>query len=81
MADFKGSSNLEIRIQAEAAAAAAAAAAADAVPVLEHTLENLGSDQISAPSSFEHRVALVEHGIINYFQLENHILNYHPNFL
>jgi hypothetical protein len=54
---------------------------------LEHILENLGSDQISAPSNFKYRVALEKqvNPPSHLFSFEN-ILNYrgtdfHQNFL
>ncbi|KAJ6313915.1 hypothetical protein OIU78_017547 [Salix suchowensis] len=61
---LRDSSNFKIRIQAAAALAVPASAFdygnsfSDVVQGLEHILENLGSDQISAPSNFKYRVAL-----------------------
>lgn len=61
---LRDSSNFKIRIQAAAALAVPASAFdygnsfSDVVQGLEHVLENLGSDQISAPSNFKYRVAL-----------------------
>ncbi|CAI9274657.1 unnamed protein product [Lactuca saligna] len=62
---LRDSSNFKIRIQAAAALAAPATILADygksysdVVQGVEHTLENLGSDQMFAPSSFKYRVAL-----------------------
>lgn len=61
---LRDSSNFKIRIQAAAALTVPASAFdygnsfSDVVQGLEHILENLGSDQISAPSNFKYRVAL-----------------------
>ncbi|CAI0408973.1 unnamed protein product [Linum tenue] len=61
---LRDSSNFKIRIQAAAALAVPASVIdygesfPDVVQGLEHVLENLSSDQISAPSSFKYRVAL-----------------------
>ncbi|KAJ6753435.1 MALARIA ANTIGEN-RELATED [Salix purpurea] len=61
---LRDSSNFKIRIQAAAALAVSASAFdygnsfSDVVQGLEHILQNLGSDQISAPSNFKYRVAL-----------------------
>jgi hypothetical protein len=61
---LRNSSNFKIRIQAAAALAVPASmydygkSFPDVIQGLEHIIENLGSDQISAPSSFKYRVAL-----------------------
>ncbi|KAH1107431.1 hypothetical protein J1N35_011199 [Gossypium stocksii] len=61
---LRDSSNFKIRIQAAAALAVPEAAVdygksfPDIVQGLEHVVENLGSDSISAPSSFKYRIAL-----------------------
>ncbi|KAJ9549714.1 hypothetical protein OSB04_022257 [Centaurea solstitialis] len=61
---LRDSSNFKIRIQAAAALAAPATTLdygesySDVVQGVEHTLENLGTDQMFAPSSFKYRVAL-----------------------
>ncbi|KAL4570566.1 hypothetical protein LXL04_026222 [Taraxacum kok-saghyz] len=61
---LRDSSNFKIRIQAAAALSAPATildygkSYSDVVQGVEHTLENLGSDQMFAPSSFKYRVAL-----------------------
>ncbi|KAJ4839057.1 hypothetical protein Tsubulata_027630 [Turnera subulata] len=61
---LRDSCNFKIRIQAAAALAAPASALdygksfSDVVLGLEHTLENLGTDQILGPSSFKYRIAL-----------------------
>ncbi|KAI3727828.1 hypothetical protein L6452_16448 [Arctium lappa] len=61
---LRDSSNFKIRIQAAAALAAPATTLdygesySDVVQGVEHTLENLGTDQMLAPSSFKYRVAL-----------------------
>ncbi|GLT64682.1 hypothetical protein SLA2020_371600 [Shorea laevis] len=61
---LRDSSNFKIRIQAAAALAVPASALdygknfSDVVQGLEHVMENLGSDQISEPSSFKYRIAL-----------------------
>ncbi|XP_022722364.1 HEAT repeat-containing protein 6 isoform X2 [Durio zibethinus] len=61
---LRDSSNFKIRIQAAAALAVPASALdygksfPDIVQGLEHVVENLGSDQISVPSSFKYRIAL-----------------------
>ncbi|CAK7357536.1 unnamed protein product [Dovyalis caffra] len=61
---LRDSSNFKIRIQAAAALAVPASvfdygnSFSDVIQGLEHVLENLGSDQLSAPSNFKYRVAL-----------------------
>ncbi|CAN1779468.1 HEAT repeat-containing protein 6 [Linum perenne] len=61
---LRDSSNFKIRIQAAAALAVPASVIdygesfPDVLQGLEHVVENLSSDQISAPSSFKYRVAL-----------------------
>ncbi|KAK9076613.1 hypothetical protein SSX86_004947 [Deinandra increscens subsp. villosa] len=61
---LRDSSNFKIRIQAAAALAAPPTildygkSYSDVVKGVQHTLENLGSDQMFAPSSFKYRVAL-----------------------
>ncbi|KAJ4711744.1 HEAT repeat-containing protein 6 [Melia azedarach] len=61
---LRDSSNFKIRIQAAAALAVPSSVSdygksySDVVQGLEHILENLGADQISAPSNFKYRVAL-----------------------
>ncbi|XP_038993536.1 HEAT repeat-containing protein 6-like isoform X2 [Hibiscus syriacus] len=61
---LRDSSNFKIRIQAAAALAVPETALdygksfPDIVQGLEHVVENLGSDSISAPSSFKYRIAL-----------------------
>ncbi|KAL8253853.1 hypothetical protein R6Q59_032074 [Mikania micrantha] len=61
---LRDSSNFKIRIQAAAALAAPPTVLdygksySDVVQGVQHTLENLGSDQMFAPSSFKYRVAL-----------------------
>ncbi|XP_059441155.1 uncharacterized protein LOC132173631 isoform X2 [Corylus avellana] len=61
---LRDSSNFKIRIHAAAALAVPASihdygkSFPDVIQGLEHIIENLGSDQISAPSSFKYRVAL-----------------------
>ncbi|KAK8583569.1 hypothetical protein V6N12_067835 [Hibiscus sabdariffa] len=61
---LRDSSNFKIRIQAAAALAVPETALdygksfPDIVQGLEHVVENLGSDPISAPSSFKYRIAL-----------------------
>ncbi|KAI3787534.1 hypothetical protein L1987_42072 [Smallanthus sonchifolius] len=61
---LRDSSNFKIRIQAAAALAAPPTildygkSYSDVVQGVLHTLENLGSDQMFAPSSFKYRVAL-----------------------
>ncbi|CAN0840735.1 HEAT repeat-containing protein 6 [Linum grandiflorum] len=61
---LRDSSNFKIRIQAAAALAVPVSAIdygesfPDVLQGLEHVVENLSSDQISAPSSFKYRVAL-----------------------
>ncbi|KAK1408968.1 hypothetical protein QVD17_41162 [Tagetes erecta] len=61
---LRDSSNFKIRIQAAAALAAPSTmldygkSYSDVVQGVQHTLENLGSDQMFAPSSFKYRVAL-----------------------
>ncbi|KAL5551204.1 hypothetical protein UlMin_001380 [Ulmus minor] len=61
---LRDSSNYKIRIQAAVALAVPSSlldygnSYSDVVQGLEHLVENLGSDQISAPSSFKYRVAL-----------------------
>ncbi|KAH9774780.1 DUF4042 domain-containing protein [Citrus sinensis] len=61
---LRDSSNFKIRIQAAAALAVPSSVSdygksfSDVVQGLEHILENLGADHLSAPSSFKYRVAL-----------------------
>ncbi|GJU17487.1 HEAT repeat-containing protein 6 isoform X1 [Tanacetum coccineum] len=61
---LRDSSNFKIRIQAAAALAVPPSildygkSYSDVVQGVEHTLENLGTDQMFAPSSFKYRVAL-----------------------
>nr|GEU72704.1 hypothetical protein [Tanacetum cinerariifolium] len=61
---LRDSSNFKIRIQAAAALAVPPSildygkSYSDVVQGVEHTLENLGMDQMFAPSSFKYRVAL-----------------------
>ncbi|KAJ7951176.1 HEAT repeat-containing protein 6 [Quillaja saponaria] len=61
---LRNSSNFKIRIQAAAALAVPVSvfdygqSFPDVVQGVEHIIENLGADQISAPSSFKYRVAL-----------------------
>ncbi|XVE58219.1 hypothetical protein DITRI_Ditri04bG0152400 [Diplodiscus trichospermus] len=61
---LRDSPNFKIRIQAAAALSVPASALdygksfSDVVHGLEHVVENLGSDQISIPSSFKYRIAL-----------------------
>ncbi|XP_071692294.1 uncharacterized protein [Rutidosis leptorrhynchoides] len=61
---LRDSSNFKIRIQAAAALAAPPTifdygkSYSNVVQGVEHTLENLGSDQMFAPSSFKYRLAL-----------------------
>ncbi|KAI3501532.1 hypothetical protein L1887_29403 [Cichorium endivia] len=61
---LRDSSNFKIRIQAAAALAAPSTildygkSYSDVVQGVEHTLENLASDQMFAPSSFKYRIAL-----------------------
>ncbi|XP_030951658.1 HEAT repeat-containing protein 6 isoform X2 [Quercus lobata] len=61
---LRNSSNFKIRIQAAAALAVPASiydygkSFPDVIQGLENIVENLGSDQISEPSSFKYRVAL-----------------------
>ncbi|XP_042948175.1 HEAT repeat-containing protein 6 isoform X2 [Carya illinoinensis] len=61
---LRDSSNFKIRIQAAAALAVPASihdygkSFPDVIQGVEHIIENLGSDQISAPSSFKYRVVL-----------------------
>ncbi|XP_039045292.1 HEAT repeat-containing protein 6 isoform X2 [Hibiscus syriacus] len=61
---LRDSSNFKIRIQAAAALAVPETALdygksfPDIAQGLEHVVENLGSDSISAPSSFKYRIAL-----------------------
>nr|XP_043638828.1 HEAT repeat-containing protein 6 isoform X2 [Erigeron canadensis] len=67
---LRDSSNFKIRIQAAAALAAPSTTLdygksfSDVVQGVEHTLENLGSDQMFAPSSFKYRVALEKQVVI-----------------
>ncbi|XP_021911551.1 uncharacterized protein LOC110825410 [Carica papaya] len=61
---LRDSSNFKIRIQAAAALAVPASAIAygksfsDVVQGVEHILENVSSDKVSAPSNFKYRIAL-----------------------
>lgn len=50
----------------------------DIVQGLEHVVENLGSDPISAPSSFKYRIALEKQVILQFLHLSNKYLLPNP---